>query len=366
MAVSRISKIGSLVLLVAIMSSSCATAVPVGPAPEAVGLLADVASDMPTSALAGTVFSRILSPLALEAVRRKLGGTSQRVETIFPLDGERFTLFVPKHMPAEGYGLLVFVRPWEDAAVPAGWASVLERRGMIFITAAGAGNGANLSARRMPIALAAYEYAARHFPVDHSRTYVGGFSGGARTALRLALAYPDLFQGALLNAGSDPIGEPPIALPDKDRLSAFRSSRLVFVTGTADEASRALDHATVNSLRHWCVTNFTSADIDFGGHEIAGPEQLGRALAELGKSAHASSPVGCEAARRQEIDAALARAQTTLDKGDRTGARKLILELDGTYGGLIGAAIIKFADQCACGILPSSVALPRAEHALNE
>lgn len=355
---SRNASIVVLIALGAVLISSYATAEAAAPAPELVGLRAEVGSDGPTSALAGTVFARFLSPLALETVRRKLGGVLAGVDVPFPLEGERFTLFVPKRMPADGYGLLVFIRPSEDAAVPAGWASVLERLGIIYITAARAGNGANVSTRRMPLALAARDYAARHYPVDRSRTYVGGFSGGSRVAIRLALAYPDLFRGALLNAGSDPIGEAPIALPDNDRLSAFRASRLVFVTGTADEAAKALDHATVNSLRHWCIVNFASADIDFGGHEIAGPEQLGRALGELAKSAQAPAPAGCEAARRREIDAALTQVQTTLNKGDRGAASKLIVKLDGTYGGLVGEALIKLADQCACGILPSRADAP--------
>lgn len=358
MALRRTSNIGLMVSLVAMLFSSHATAEPAAAAPQPVGLLAEVASDVPTSALAGTVFSRILSPLALESVRRKLGGVSARVEMLFPLDGERFTLFVPKRVPADGYGLLVFIRPSEDAAVPAGWASVLERLGIIYITAARAGNRTNVSTRRMPLALAAYEYAVRHYPVDRSRTYVGGFSGGSRVSIRLALAYPDLFRGAILNAGSDPIGEASIALPDKDRLSAFRSSRLVFVTGTSDEASMALDHSTLNSLRHWCVSNFMIANIDLGGHEIAGPEHFDKAIGDLTKRAAAPAPVGCEAKRKREIDTALTRVQAKLDKGDGAAARKLIVELDGTYGGLVGEALIKLADQCACGILPSSVDAP--------
>ena len=54
--------------------------------------------------------------------------------------------------------------------------------------------------------LAAYNVMKR-YAVDPQRVFVSGFSGGARVAMRLALAYPDLFRGALMDAGSDPIGD---------------------------------------------------------------------------------------------------------------------------------------------------------------
>ena len=59
----------------------------------------------------------------------------------------------------------------------------------------------------MPLALLAYENIRRSHTLDANRVYVGGMSGGSRVALRVALAYPDVFRGALLNAGSDPIGD---------------------------------------------------------------------------------------------------------------------------------------------------------------
>jgi hypothetical protein len=44
---------------------------------------------------------------------------------------ERFAVYVPAHSPAEGYGLLVFVPPWENAMLPRGWAAILDRHGVI-------------------------------------------------------------------------------------------------------------------------------------------------------------------------------------------------------------------------------------------
>ncbi len=67
----------------------------------------------------------------------------------------------------------------------------------------------------------------RDFPVDRS------------IALRLAIGYPDLFRGAILNAGSDSLGdasaEPPIPLPPRELFYQFQSgTRLIYITGERD------------------------------------------------------------------------------------------------------------------------------------
>lgn len=50
-----------------------------------------------------------------------------------------------------------------------------------------------------------------------------GFSGGSRVAEIAALAYPDVFRGAILNAGADPIdGQDGIDKPPADLLRAFQ------------------------------------------------------------------------------------------------------------------------------------------------
>jgi len=71
--------------------------------------------------------------------------------------------------------------------------------------------------------LAAYN-TMKQYPVDPQQVYIGGFSGGARVALRLALGYPDVFHGALLNAGSDPAGTLDVPLPPADLFRRFQES----------------------------------------------------------------------------------------------------------------------------------------------
>src|SRR5256885_10139099 len=87
-------------------------------APMAPGLHTSVTFDRP-SPLASTaeIVRRTFSPLAAAriAATHSLAGQSIDVAR------ERFLVYVPKQRPPQGYALLVFVPPWEDAKLPPGW-----------------------------------------------------------------------------------------------------------------------------------------------------------------------------------------------------------------------------------------------------
>ena len=152
---------------------------------------------------ASELIRRLSTPLGEEAVRATLARTGKALkEQPLDLSLERFTVYVPPGPPPPGgYGVLVFVPPWEDARLPATWTPVLDMAGVIFVSAARSGNDASVLGRREPLALIAAANIAAGYPVNPARVFVGGFSGGSRVAMRLAVAYPDIFAGALLDAG---------------------------------------------------------------------------------------------------------------------------------------------------------------------
>src|ERR1700746_1357109 len=62
---------------------------------------------------------RLLSPLASVRLHRALahaGGAFAGQP--LNLSGEKFILYLPAQRPAQGFGLLVFIPPWEDARLP--------------------------------------------------------------------------------------------------------------------------------------------------------------------------------------------------------------------------------------------------------
>ena len=311
-------------------------AAPEPAAPPAVGRVAF--SEYSPLSTSSEVMRRLLSPLTAAEVQRSLEHSGKRLRgQSVDLAAERFVLYVPPLAPAEGYALLTFVPPWDEAQLPPGWASVLDRYGVIFVSAARSGNDADPIGRREPLALLGAYNVMQRYPIDSARVYVGGFSGGSRIALRLAIAYPDLFRGALLNAGSDPIDAGHANPPPRGLLERFQeSTRVVYVTGEHDTVRPMMDTASLDSMREWCVFD-TASRITYGAaHEIVSPAALSWALTALAEHARtdAAKLAACRAALEQQLSASFARVHELVDAGKRHEARKALLELDHRFGGL--------------------------------
>jgi hypothetical protein len=190
---------------------------------------------------------RLLTPATAARLQREAAssGLSLAAQPL-NLAAEKFIVYVPAQPPPRGYALLVFVPPWQQAGLPEGWIPVLDHYGAIYVSAARSGNDENTMGRREPLALLAAQNIMAQYPVDPERVYIAGFSGGSHIALRLALGYPDLFHGAILNAGSDAIGDltaqPPVPGSHTPGLHHRRARR---VTGRRRHAEYTFDAPVV-------------------------------------------------------------------------------------------------------------------------
>lgn len=292
---------------------------------------------------------RTLSPLQAAALPKFLAQKGERLrEQPIDLAQESFALYVPAREPPEGYGLVVFVPPWDAARLPDGWGTVLDGKGLIFVSAARSGNDQSAVGRREPLAVMAEQNVARRFRIDPERIYIAGFSGGSRVALRLALAYPDLFRGAVLNASSDPIGTAAIRLPPKELFLQFQEkSHLVYVTGDRDTARVAWDLASMHSLRDWCVFDVEDQTNDFTGHDVMSPEALSRALDSLAKPIEDDPGrlATCRAGIAAELESKLRQVRALISAGDREGARDLLNDVDTRFGGLAAPQTLEMEDE---------------------
>ena len=284
---------------------------------------------------------RTLSPLANIEIARATKDTALRPQAVDLLQ-ERFSVYVPAQRPSRGYGLMVFIPPWQDARLPQGWATVLDKHGMIFVSAAKSGNEEKVLDRRIPLALLGAYNMMQRYSIDPDRIYIGGFSGGARVALRTALAYPDLFRGALLNAGSDPIGDNQALLPPDDLFAKFQtSSRLVYITGLEDDWNIHHDMVSRDSMKDWCVFGIAVESMSRTGHEAAVPFSVDRAITALDQR----SPVeqdrlsACRARIAKELAADLQRISDLVDRDKPHEAWRSLTKLDIHYGGLAEAEI---------------------------
>jgi poly(3-hydroxybutyrate) depolymerase len=308
-------------------------------APAATGLSSEVVfTEYSPLAASSELVRRLLSPLAAAQVQGMLTRSSERlIEQSIDLGAERFVVYVPPQVPPRGYALLVFVPPWAEARLPAGWNAVLDRYGMIYVSAARSGNPENVLGRREPLALLAAYNVMQHYPVDPERVYVGGFSGGSRIAMRLALGYPDVFRGALLNAGSDPLGGGVPPLPPAELFQRFQdSTRLVYLTGEHDTARRAMDADSLQSMRRWCVFEVDSVITPAAVHEVATPAALASALHALTTPSRpdAAKLASCRSDVAKELAAELHQARTLIEGGRRAEAQKLLIDIDRRFGGL--------------------------------
>jgi len=303
------------------------------------------------SPLAGTreLFARGLDPLG---ERRVLAMYAERHEQVpaFTVDmaQERFAVFVPATPPPpRGHGLLVYVPPWDEAVVPRRWRKVLEQTGTVFVTAARSGNAQLELPRRMALALHGYANVVAALKIDPERVHVGGFSGGARIAQLLALGFPEVFRGAILDGSSDVIGTPLSPLPTPQRLHrAQERLRLVYIHGSKDVANAEGAYRSMRSAVAWCLPQPERLVMRGRGHEPADAATLLRALRlQETPPAPQAELADCRADHEAARDADVAALEVLAATGARTDAIAALRRLDATRAHFAGAAIRRIADR---------------------
>jgi predicted esterase len=116
---------------------------------------------------------------------------------------QQYELFIPQGLnPKVPAPLVLFISP---SASPAGWQqwqAVCRKNRVAFASPVGAGNDCP-GPRRTRIVFDVLDDVRRRINVDPNRTYLAGFSGGARVACRIAFAEPELFGGVVPIGGAE-------------------------------------------------------------------------------------------------------------------------------------------------------------------
>ncbi|RFB05178.1 prolyl oligopeptidase family serine peptidase [Parvularcula marina] len=143
-----------------------------------------------------------------------------------------FLIYVPESWePGTPIGLLSYITPRRQAILPAGWGPALDETNMIFVELNRSGNSRRAQYRAYETILATY-LIANHYPVDASRVYVAGFSGGGRMASMLAPTYAATFRGAIFICGVNRLDA------TEEQKALMRQNRYVFYTGARDQNRR--------------------------------------------------------------------------------------------------------------------------------
>jgi predicted esterase len=199
---------------------------------------------------------------------------------------QQYDLYVPANVKTAGKGegtpLILFI---SAGAGPSGWPNfedACKERGMLFASPYNAGNGVDTK-KRVRIVLDVLDDVRRRYRVDPDRTYIAGFSGGARIACGIACALPEYFGGLItccavndlrreVRDGDKSVSEYALVHRLTDRLS------IALITGETDfnrpEAERLYGPIFINTdvrCRVWVVPKM--------GHGIPGGKELKEVVA---------------------------------------------------------------------------------------
>ncbi|MDX1454407.1 MAG: PHB depolymerase family esterase [Gammaproteobacteria bacterium] len=188
----------------------------------------------------------------------------------------------PNHPPpAKGYRLLVWIDPGERSRPPEKWAPVLDDFDMVVVMALDSGNRHSVSGRRAPLALAGLAGAVSTLPIDPGQVYVGGFSGGSKTAQMLGFAYPDVFRGVLLSGGFLRPDSKLIYWPPEPLMPRLRQQRYFMASGAEDPFARADFSATRQAMEDKGLQFIGSQLLPGKGHRRMWASEFEKALAYL-------------------------------------------------------------------------------------
>jgi len=196
---------------------------------------------------------------------------AQAASLAYTLDPARPVIFhVRVPQTASPHGVLIFVSPRDDAEPREGWADVLDRRNLVWISAEGFGNDRRTS-QRVLVALMAIKHLQRTLPLDRDRLYVGGMSGGGRVASQALARFPGFFSGALCIVGADYV------TPESALVPELATKRVVFMTGDGDFNRREIRRVYSRFLDVGVMRSHIIDLQDFE-HQYPDAEQLDAAL----------------------------------------------------------------------------------------
>ncbi len=202
----------------------------------------------------------------------------------FDISAARFQILVPKnYRPEEAWGMFIWISPGDAPKIPADWEAVLATRKLLFVGAFQSGNPRNIF-DRMRMAVDANVGMRKRCRIDPRRVYVSGFSGGARVASMLGVAFPDLFTGTIPFMGVNFYTELPVEngkrlgidyIPDDEALAiAKKQCRYVLVTGEKDFNRVETHSAEENGFRKEGFTSVLCLEVPGLGHAMPPGEWL--------------------------------------------------------------------------------------------
>ena len=206
----------------------------------------------------------------------------------YDLTNESFRVSTPLTYSTNGsWGLLVWISPADDPALPSDWERELESHGLLFVAARHSGNQRH-PLDRFRLALDATCNMCRRYKIDRRRIYVGGFSGGARMASMLGVGYADIFAGTLCVCGVNFYKDvaaaggkyyPATFTPDPGvLLQGKRNCRFVLLTGENDENRDNTKRVSTSGFKREGFRHVFYLEVAGMNHTMPSAKSLAQAL----------------------------------------------------------------------------------------
>lgn len=188
---------------------------------------------------------------------------------------QRFELYVPAGAGSRAAApLILFISPGQKATGLSQFRTLCDREGVVFASPHRVGNQTP-GPRRIRIVMDTLDEVRRRIKIDPDRTYIGGFSGGGRIAMSIAMALPEYFGGVIpVCAGGQLRTEPWL------RERVISRLRIALLTGENDFNRGEIERMTQTLFSGIGVTSrvWTAERI---GHAIPSGTTLDEAFAWL-------------------------------------------------------------------------------------
>ena len=238
------------------------------------------------------------SPLSSFDMQHGRYGVERNKANFYELDAERFRVMVPGEFDAAGggagWGVIIWCDAGKGGRVPHDLEALLAKKKLIAACAYDAGNDRGVGAR-IGLALdAVHNLRQQHGGLDVHRTYVAGTSGGAKVAEMAAMAFPEVFDGAISCAGANWYKDMPV--PDKPNTAwprafakpptkTFADARdhvgFILITGNRDGNYVPMKTMYEKGFQGDGFKHVSFYDVPGLGHQTAPAEFLEKAIDEL-------------------------------------------------------------------------------------
>ena len=217
------------------------------------------------------------------------------IGSAYTLSKERFRVIVPETYTNDlSWGLFVWMSPGHEPNIPKDWPEALAKHKLLFVSPLNAGNDRHPDNRqagaieRFRLGLDASYNMRLRYRISPKRLYVSGFSGGARIASMLGVAFSDVFTGTIpfcgvnfymtIPAGGDQVWPPDYKTQVPLLNAAKTNGRFVLITGSSD-VNRAQTLATYeHGFQQYGFSHVQYVEVPGMGHAVPGAEYLERAL----------------------------------------------------------------------------------------